>query len=78
VIEAGFPAASDGDFAGVRAIAEEVRGASIAALCRTREEDVERAWEEEIQRRIAHIDSGNAKGRPWEDIKRDFASRYGR
>ena len=45
VIEAGFPAASDGDFEGVRAIAEEVRGASVAALCRTREEDVERAWE---------------------------------
>src|SRR3954447_1842607 len=45
VIEAGFPAASDGDFEGVRAISEEVRGATIAALCRTREEDVERAWE---------------------------------
>jgi 2-isopropylmalate synthase len=45
VIEAGFPAASDGDFEGVRAIAEEVRGATVAALCRTREEDVERAWD---------------------------------
>lgn len=45
VIEAGFPAASDGDFAGVAAIAETVRGAGIAALCRTREADIERAWE---------------------------------
>ena len=45
VIEAGFPAASDGDFEGVRAIAESVRGATVAALCRTREEDVERAWD---------------------------------
>ena len=45
VIEAGFPAASPGDFEGVRAIAETVRGASIAALCRTRPEDVERAWD---------------------------------
>ena len=45
VIEAGFPAASDGDFEGVHAIAEEVRGATIAALCRTREEDVDRAWD---------------------------------
>jgi 2-isopropylmalate synthase len=45
VIEAGFPAASDGDYDGVRAIAEQVRGASVAALCRTREEDVERAWD---------------------------------
>ena len=45
VIEAGFPAASDGDFDGVRAIAEQVSGATIAALCRTRAEDVERAWD---------------------------------
>jgi 2-isopropylmalate synthase len=45
VIEAGFPAASDGDFEGVQAIAQTVKGASIAALCRTREQDVERAWE---------------------------------
>ena len=43
-----------------------------------RSEDVERAWEEEIQRRIARIDSGEAKGRPWDDIKQDFDSRYGR
>jgi len=45
VIEAGFPAASPGDFEGVRAIAETVRGSSIAALCRTRAEDIERAWQ---------------------------------
>ncbi len=45
VIEAGFPAASAGDFEGVRAIAEMVKGASVAALCRTRSEDVARAWE---------------------------------
>ena len=41
-------------------------------------EDIERIWEQEIQRRIAEIDSGNAKGRDWNDIKRDFDSRYGR
>ena len=41
-------------------------------------EEVEHAWEEEIQRRIVEIDSGHAKGRPWQDIKRDFDSRYGR
>jgi 2-isopropylmalate synthase len=46
VIEAGFPAASPGDFAGVEAIASTVRGATtVAALCRTREGDVERAWQ---------------------------------
>ncbi|MFL6240967.1 MAG: 2-isopropylmalate synthase [Actinomycetes bacterium] len=45
VIEAGFPAASQGDFEGVQAIAETVKSSSIAALCRTRAEDIERAWE---------------------------------
>jgi 2-isopropylmalate synthase len=44
VIEAGFPAASPGDFEGVQAIAESVKAVSVAALCRTREQDIERAW----------------------------------
>ena len=41
VIEAGFPVASPGERDSVRAIAEQVRGASIAALCRAREADIE-------------------------------------
>src|SRR2546421_7966558 len=45
VIEAGFPIASDGDFAAVRAVAAECRKASVAALCRTTEADILRAWE---------------------------------
>jgi 2-isopropylmalate synthase len=45
VIEAGFPVASPGDFEGVQAIASVVKGASVAALCRTRDGDVETAWE---------------------------------
>ncbi|HKC66420.1 MAG TPA: 2-isopropylmalate synthase [Pyrinomonadaceae bacterium] len=45
VIEAGFPIASEGDFAAVRAVAKECRSARIAALCRTTEADVLRAWE---------------------------------
>jgi len=44
VIEAGFPIASDGDFQAVRAVAREVRRPVIAALARSRREDVERAW----------------------------------
>ena len=35
VIEAGFPIASDGDFESVRAIAQEIRGATICGLART-------------------------------------------
>jgi 2-isopropylmalate synthase len=45
VIEAGFPIASEGDFAAVRAVASACRQASIAALCRTTEADIVRAAE---------------------------------
>lgn len=45
VIEAGFPIASPGDFDAVRKIATEVKGATIAALARAKEEDIQKAWE---------------------------------
>src|ERR671916_574937 len=45
IIEAGFPIASDGDFAAVKAVAAECREATVAALCRTTELDILRAWE---------------------------------
>ena len=45
VIEAGFPIASQGDFQAVRAVASQCRRATVAALCRTTEEDVARAAE---------------------------------
>jgi len=45
VIEAGFPVASEGDFAAVRQIAREIRGAQIAGLARANVEDIDRVWE---------------------------------
>ena len=45
VIEAGFPIASEGDFAAVKAVAAECRNVTVAALCRTAEADVRRAAE---------------------------------
>ncbi len=45
IIEAGFPIASDGDFAAVRAVAAKCRNVKVAALCRTSELDVARAAE---------------------------------
>jgi len=45
IIEAGFPVASDGDFASVRQIAMEIRGCQIAALARAGKTDIDRAWE---------------------------------
>ncbi len=43
IIEAGFPIASEGDFAAVKAVAAECREIKVAALCRTAEQDVARA-----------------------------------
>ena len=43
IIEAGFPIASDGDFAAVEAVAAECREVTVAALCRTAEPDVMKA-----------------------------------
>lgn len=45
VIEAGFPIASEGDFAAVQAIAAVVTRPMIAALARACRQDIERAWE---------------------------------
>ncbi|MBA3270419.1 MAG: 2-isopropylmalate synthase [Acidobacteria bacterium] len=45
IIEAGFPIASDGDYAAVRAVAADVRRPVIAALARAASGDVERAAE---------------------------------
>jgi len=42
VIEAGFPAASPGDFESVKAIAEENRGPTICGLARCNPEDIEK------------------------------------
>lgn len=44
VIEAGFPAASPGDFEAVRAVSQDV-ACSVAALCRCVKADVEKGWE---------------------------------
>ncbi|HKE48246.1 MAG TPA: 2-isopropylmalate synthase [Rhodanobacteraceae bacterium] len=41
IIEAGFPIASAGDFESVRAIADEVRGATICGLARAQFKDIE-------------------------------------
>ena len=45
IIEAGFPIASEGDFAAVRAVAAQCVEVKVAALCRTSELDVARAAE---------------------------------
>ncbi len=56
VIEAGFPIASNDDFAAVREIARSCRRPIIAGLARALPEDIERAWEalREAQRPRIH------------------------
>src|SRR3989338_1560906 len=44
VIEAGFPKSSGGDFEAVRYIAQNIQTSEIAALSRTLDEDIERAY----------------------------------
>lgn len=45
VIEAGFPAASQGDFDAVSNIAKKVQGPSICGLARTKKEDILRCYQ---------------------------------
>jgi 2-isopropylmalate synthase len=45
VIEAGFPAASNGDFEAVKAVAGVIRESTVCALARALERDIERAGE---------------------------------
>lgn len=45
VIEAGFAIASPGDFAGIQAIAKEIKGVTICSLARAVPGDIDRAWE---------------------------------
>jgi 2-isopropylmalate synthase len=42
IIEAGFPIASPDDFAAVKAIAEQIKGPTIAGLARCIEKDITR------------------------------------
>jgi len=44
-IEAGFPAASEGEFEAVSAISGKLQRAEIAALSRTARTDIDRAWQ---------------------------------
>ncbi|ASV68795.1 2-isopropylmalate synthase [Cytobacillus sp. FSL W7-1323] len=45
IIEAGFPAASKGDFGSVKSIAETVKNASVTGLARAVLSDIDAAWD---------------------------------
>ncbi|WP_273853342.1 2-isopropylmalate synthase [Guptibacillus spartinae] len=45
IMEAGFPAASKGDFQGVKNIADTVRNVSVTGLARANMKDIDAAWD---------------------------------
>ncbi len=45
IMEAGFPASSQGDFEAVQAIAAQTRNVQVAGLCRALPNDIDRCWE---------------------------------
>jgi 2-isopropylmalate synthase len=45
IIEAGFPIASEGDFAAVKAISEQAKTSVICGLARANFKDIDRCWE---------------------------------
>jgi 2-isopropylmalate synthase len=45
VLEAGFPAASEGDLEAVSKIAEKLKKTEVAALARTSKDDIDQAWQ---------------------------------
>ncbi len=55
VIEAGFPAASDGDFAAVQAVAKVVKDSTVCGLARALDRDIDRAGEALKQAKSARI-----------------------
>jgi len=44
IIEAGFPAASEGDFEAVSEISKRIKNAEVAGLARTSKNDIDRVW----------------------------------
>jgi len=57
IIEAGFPAASPGDLASVREIAQRLRGVAVAGLARANTTDIDAAWEavREAEQPVIHV-----------------------
>jgi putative addiction module component (TIGR02574 family) len=53
----------------------ELAGRLLDSLESERDEGVEAAWAEEIERRIRQIDSGEVKTIPWEEVRAKLYAR---
>ena len=49
--------------------------ALISSLEKEPEMDVEKAWQDEIGRRVAELDSGATSTLPWEEVRRKLHGR---
>jgi putative addiction module component (TIGR02574 family) len=60
-------------------LSEEERTALVRSLIESLEEvadpGAERAWDEDIKRRIAELDSGRAKTVSWEEVRQRISAR---
>lgn len=52
----------------------ELAAELVASLHSGPEESVEAAWAAEIDLRVARIRRGEAKGRPWQEVRADLES----
>ena len=50
----------------------EMAGALLESIEPTAEADVEQAWREEVARRIAALDAGEAETVPWERVREEL------
>jgi putative addiction module component (TIGR02574 family) len=54
---------------------EALADSLISSLGGKVDEDVEAAWQAEIEKRIADLDSGRAKAIPWAEVRRCIAAK---
>ncbi len=53
----------------------EIAGALLESLEPPPDAEVEKAWREEIRRRLAAVDSGSAELIPWEEVRDQLFAR---
>ncbi len=53
----------------------DLAGSLIESLDDTQDEAVAAAWDEEVARRMADMDSGKVKMVPWEEVREEISSR---
>jgi putative addiction module component (TIGR02574 family) len=53
----------------------ELAGLLMHTLALGRDEEIEKAWEEEIDRRVRAMDAGEMATIPWEDVRADLLAR---